>query len=196
MRPSGGSLARKSFGVVILDEAHKARASRGQQGRDDAEAEQPSTIPAQGRARRHERDPRHCDADPARRRGTVGSAVRAWVRARRKCWGSRSMAASGCARSSIRFLTGDRPWPTNETNRWGLFRNPLPPAVEHSVFRDIRNDAGLATSDVLGPRFDASEPRHTHRLPERLSRPSPSATTRSSGASCGGHGRCSRSVAY
>jgi hypothetical protein len=29
-----GALAKKSFGVVILDEAHKARASRGLQGRD------------------------------------------------------------------------------------------------------------------------------------------------------------------
>lgn len=42
----------------------------------------------------------------------------------------------------------------NDTNRWGLFRNPLPPAAEHEVFRDIRNDAGLSTRDVLGPRFD------------------------------------------
>lgn len=55
---------------------------------------------------------------------------------------------------SIRFLTGDRPWPTNDTNRWGLFRNPLPPAAEHSVFRDIRNDAGLPSREVLGPRYD------------------------------------------
>ena len=29
-----GALAKKTFGVVILDEAHKARASRGLQGRD------------------------------------------------------------------------------------------------------------------------------------------------------------------
>ena len=33
---------------------------------------------------------------------------------------------------SIQFLTGARPWPTNDTNRWGLFRNPLPPASEHA----------------------------------------------------------------
>src|ERR1700686_3720230 len=31
-----GALAKKSFGVVILDEAHKARASRGQSGREPA----------------------------------------------------------------------------------------------------------------------------------------------------------------
>lgn len=31
-----GALARKTFGVVILDEAHKARSSRGQSGREAA----------------------------------------------------------------------------------------------------------------------------------------------------------------
>jgi hypothetical protein len=35
-----GALAKKSFGVVILDEAHKARASRGQNGRGAAEPNQ------------------------------------------------------------------------------------------------------------------------------------------------------------
>jgi hypothetical protein len=55
---------------------------------------------------------------------------------------------------SIQFLTGDRAWPQNDTNRWGLFRNPLPPAAEHAVFRDIRSDAALEPRDVLGPRFD------------------------------------------
>ena len=55
---------------------------------------------------------------------------------------------------SIQFLTSQRAWPQNDTNRWGLFRNPLPPAIEHAVFRDIRNDAGLDSKEVLGPRFD------------------------------------------
>ncbi len=36
---------------------------------------------------------------------------------------------------SIQYLTHARPWPGNDTNRWGLFRNPLPPGIEHSVFR-------------------------------------------------------------
>jgi hypothetical protein len=59
---------------------------------------------------------------------------------------------------SIRFLTGDRPWPQNDTNQWALFRNPLPPANEHSVFRDIRNDAQLPSREVIGSRFDALPP--------------------------------------
>ena len=56
---------------------------------------------------------------------------------------------------SIQYLTRARPWPANETNRWGLFRNPLPPASEHRVFRDVREDAGLPSREVLGPRYDA-----------------------------------------
>jgi hypothetical protein len=55
---------------------------------------------------------------------------------------------------SIRFLTGERPWPRADMTQWGLFRNPLPPAVEHAVFRDVRNVAQLEPSEVLGPRFD------------------------------------------
>jgi Helicase conserved C-terminal domain len=57
---------------------------------------------------------------------------------------------------SIEFLTGDRPLPHNETNRWALFRNPLPPANEHALFRDIRNDAGLQGRDV-NAAYEAAE---------------------------------------
>jgi hypothetical protein len=46
----------------------------------------------------------------------------------------------------------------NETSRWGLFRNPLPPAVEHPIFRDVRNDGRLDTREILGPRFDELGP--------------------------------------
>jgi hypothetical protein len=59
---------------------------------------------------------------------------------------------------SIRFLTRERPWPEVDTSRWGLFRNPLPPSFEDSVFRDIRSDASLKTTDVVGPRYDDLRP--------------------------------------
>jgi hypothetical protein len=55
---------------------------------------------------------------------------------------------------AIQYLTGEKEWPRNDTNRWGLFRNPLPPAAEHPVFRDIRSDAALPPQNILGPRFD------------------------------------------
>ena len=56
--------------------------------------------------------------------------------------------------ASIQYLSGDRPWPQGDTVRWALFRNPMPPAAEHAVFRDIRDDAALPTRQVVGPRFD------------------------------------------
>ncbi len=56
------------------------------------------------------------------------------------------------------YLTHARPWPVNDTNRWGLFRNPLPPASEHSVFRDVRSDTGLSTREIVGPRYDNLSP--------------------------------------
>jgi hypothetical protein len=52
------------------------------------------------------------------------------------------------------YLTGARGWPSAETARWALFRTPLPPSTEHAVFRDIRNEASMATNNVNGPRFD------------------------------------------
>ena len=58
----------------------------------------------------------------------------------------------------IQYLSHARPWPANDTNRWGLFRNPLPPASEHGVFRDVRADAGLPTQEIVGPRYDNLSP--------------------------------------
>ena len=96
---------------------------------------------------------------------------------------------------SIQFLTGARPWPHNDTNRWGLFRNPLPPASEHGVFRDIREDAGSPTKEVVGPRYDDLSPSLAGGLPQRLLRCSPSSTIRSCGASCAERDRCWKSAA-
>jgi hypothetical protein len=56
--------------------------------------------------------------------------------------------------SSIQYLSGQRPWPESETGRWSLFRNPLPPAAEHPVFRNIRDDLAIPAGQLLGPRFD------------------------------------------
>src|SRR5216683_3943814 len=71
---------------------------------------------------------------------------------------NRRAGTSYAGDDSIRYLTGGRPWPEADTSRWGLFRNPLPPSFEDSVFRDIRRDAGLKTTDVVGPRYDDLRP--------------------------------------
>jgi superfamily II DNA or RNA helicase len=148
-----GALAKKSFGVVILDEAHKARASRGQSGRDAAKPNNllkfMRTVAANatnvilGTA-----TPIQLDAVE------LWDLLSALNQGAPQVLGRPFDGGEWLREDSIRFLTGDRPWPMNDTNRWGLFRNPLPPASEHVVFRDIRDDAGLATQGVVGPRFD------------------------------------------
>jgi superfamily II DNA or RNA helicase len=148
-----GALAKKSFGVVILDEAHKARASRGQSGRDAARPnnllEFLRTVAANatnvilGTA-----TPIQLDAVE------LWDLLSALNQGAPQVLGRPFDGGEWLREDAIRFLTGDRPWPMSDTNRWGLFRNPLPPASEHAVFRDIRDDAGLATQGVVGPRFD------------------------------------------
>jgi hypothetical protein len=147
-----GALAKKSFGVVILDEAHKARASRGQSGREPAK---PNNLLSFLRR-------------IAANAGSVilGTATPIQLDAV-ELWDMMSALGQGAPQvlgkpfdsewlreESIQFLTGARPWPTADTNRWGLFRNPLPPAVENPVFRDIRDEARLSSREVIGPRFD------------------------------------------
>lgn len=148
-----GALAKKSFGVVVLDEAHKARASRGQNGRGPAvpnrllsflrDVAGKATNVILGTATPIQLDAvelwdllhaLNCGAPHVLGTPFDGSE---WVR-----------------EEAIQYLTGEKEWPRNDTNRWGLFRNPLPPAAEHPVFRDIRSDAALPPQNILGPRFD------------------------------------------
>jgi superfamily II DNA or RNA helicase len=152
-----GALARKRFGVVILDEAHKARASRGQNGR---EAPKPNNLLTFLRiVSREATNVILGTATPIQL-----DAVELWDLlmglgpGAPHVLGAPFDGGEWLREEAIRFLTGDRPWPTSDTNRWSLFRNPLPPAVEHSAFRDIRSDAGLSTRDVVGPRYDELSP--------------------------------------
>lgn len=148
-----GALAKKSFGVVILDEAHKARASRGQNGRGAAEPNQLLRF-LRGAASKATNviigtaTPIQLDAVE------LWDLLNALGQGAPQVLGQPFDGGEWVREESIRYLTGAKAWPMNDTNRWGLFRNPLPPAAEHSVFRDIRNDAGLLSRDVLGPRFD------------------------------------------
>lgn len=152
-----GALAKKSFGVVILDEAHKARASRGMLGR---EAARPNNLlqflrRAAGNATNvilGTATPIQLDAVE------LWDMLAALGQGAPQVFGTPFDGGEWLREEAIQFLTGERPWPVSETNRWGLFRNPLPPAVEHGVFRDIRNDARLSSKDVVGPRYDTLSP--------------------------------------
>jgi hypothetical protein len=137
-----GALAKKSYGVVILDEAHKARASRGMQGRDPPT---PNNLLKflRGIARNAQNvilgtaTPIQLDAVE------LWDLLSALNQGAPQVLGTPSDGGEWTRDESIQFLTDQRPWPQTDTNRWGLFRNPLPPANEHAVFRDIRNDAAL-----------------------------------------------------
>jgi hypothetical protein len=153
-----GALAAKRFGVVILDEAHKARVSR--RTRDGGTEATPNNLMTFLRK-------------VAEKAGSVllGTATPIQLEAV-ELWdlvsglgqgapqvlGSPFNGAEWWREASIQYLSGDRPWPQGDTARWGLFRNPMPPAAEHAVFRDIRDDAALPSRQVVGPRFDELRP--------------------------------------
>jgi superfamily II DNA or RNA helicase len=153
-----GALAKKSFGVVILDEAHKARVRR--QVRDGSTDATPNNLMAFLRK-------------ASERAGSVvlGTAtpiqldaielwdlIAALGQGASHVLGSPFNGAEWWRDSSIQYLSGERPWPQSETGRWALFRNPFPPAAEHRVFRNIRDDFACAPSQVVGPRFDELRP--------------------------------------
>jgi superfamily II DNA or RNA helicase len=152
-----GALAKKTFGVVILDEAHKARASRGQSGREPAKPNRLLEF-LRGVAR-NATSVILGTATPIQL-----DAVELWDLLFALGQGAPQVLGTPFDRGewvrddSIGLLTGARPWPTSDTGRWSLFRNPLPPAAEHGVFRDIRDDAGLSSREVLGPRYDTLRP--------------------------------------
>jgi superfamily II DNA or RNA helicase len=152
-----GALAKKSFGVVILDEAHKARARRGQTGRDAADPNQllrflRGVASKAGSVILGTATP--IQLDPVE----LWDLLSALGQGAPQVLGTPLDGGEWVRDESIRFLTGARPWPMTETSRWGIFRNPLPPGSEHAVFRDIRDDTGLSSRDVLGPRYDALRP--------------------------------------
>src|SRR5215831_9257890 len=152
-----GALIKKSFGVVIVDEAHKARALRGMQGRDPAK---PNNLLVFLRAvARNAQNVIFGTATPIQLDAVeLWDLLSALNQGAPQVLGTHMDGGEWTREESIQFLTGQRAWPQNDTNRWELFRNPLPPASEHAVFRDIRNDAALASREVLGPRFDKLGP--------------------------------------
>jgi hypothetical protein len=152
-----GALAKKSYGVVILDEAHKARASRGMQGSDPPK---PNNLLVFLRAiARNAQSVILGTATPIQLDVVeLWDLLSALNQGAPQVLGTPFDGGEWTREESIQFLTGQRAWPQNDTNRWGLFRNPLPPTSEHAVFRDIRRDAGLDTKEVLGPRFDELGP--------------------------------------
>ncbi|MBY3047332.1 helicase-related protein [Rhizobium leguminosarum] len=153
-----GALAKKSFGVVILDEAHKARASR-ETRRGQTTSTRNNLLDFLHKVARNATNVILGTATPIQLDAVeLWDIIAALSQGAPQVLGTPFDGGEWMRDVSIRLLTGERPWPQNETSRWGLFRNPLPPAAEHSVFRDVRNDARLPPKEVLGPRFDELGP--------------------------------------
>lgn len=149
-----GALAKKSFGVVILDEAHKARAQRETRG-GQTSVKSNNLLEFLRKAARNAGSVILGTATPIQLDAVeLWDLLAALNQGAPQVLGTPFDGGEWMRETSIEFLTGVRPWPSNETAQWGLFRNPLPPATEHAVFRDVRNDARLLQKEVLGPRFD------------------------------------------
>lgn len=145
------TLERMDFSVVILDEAHKARATRG--GPDGAREGTNNLLAWMERVA------------PRAKSLLLGTATPIQLRTE-ELWdlvhllhqGAPQVLGKGFSEWShdgrcIRYLSGARPWPVDAAARWELLRNPLPPATEAALFRDVRRDAGLAANEVRGPQF-------------------------------------------
>ena len=149
-----GALAKKSFGVVILDEAHKARTRRQtRDGETDASLNNLMRFLHQVSAKAGSvllgtATPIQLDAVE------LWDLMAAIGQGAPHVLGSPFNGADWWRDTSIQFLSGQRPWPQSETGRWSLFRNPLPPAGEHPVFRNIRDDFAIPPGQLVGPRFD------------------------------------------
>ncbi|MGQ0444932.1 MAG: helicase-related protein [Beijerinckiaceae bacterium] len=149
-----GALAKKSFGVIILDEAHKARAAREKRG-GQAGPEPNNLLVFLQKAASKAGSVILGTATPIQLDAVeLWDLLAALGQGAPQVLGAPFDGGEWLREDSIKFLTHERPWPSAETARWGLFRNPLPPGAEHPVFRDIRNDAGIAPNKATGPRFD------------------------------------------
>jgi len=153
-----GALARKSFGVVILDEAHKAR-TRRQPREGEVDASQNNLMKFLHQVSRNAGSVLLGTATPIQL-----DAVELWDLMAAIGQGAPHVLGSPFAGgdwwkdTSIQYLSGQRPWPQSETGRWALFRNPLPPANEHRIFRNVRDDFAIPAEQVTGPRFDELGP--------------------------------------
>lgn len=146
-----GLLRSRHFGVVILDEAHKARARRAQDGKREGENNLLAFMEAIAK-----------DAGSV----LLGTAtpiqlnpVELWDLAFLLHKGAPQVLGQGPTewqrQQAIEYLTGARPWPRDELARWGLFRDPLPPRSEHPAIRDIRDSEGLPDGKLQGPRWES-----------------------------------------
>jgi superfamily II DNA or RNA helicase len=145
-------LRDRRFGVVILDEAHKARADRS--GKDGTRVGTKRLLDFMERVAANSENVIIGTATPIQLRAAelhdlvtmlAKGAPHVLGREGSRAWGSDA---------SIEYLTGERPWPEDPTDQWALLRNPLPPASEDAIYRNIRTAHTMPDAQIDGPRFD------------------------------------------
>ncbi len=146
-------LSRMSFGILVLDEVHKARAKRdlnsGIEGHNNLMA---FMIEAAKRAR-------HV---------LVASATPIQLHAV-ELWDIIFMLSQGAphvlGRSSgyrnewvdpavMDYMTGERSLPNHPVTQWELLKNPLAPASDDPFYRQLRSEFGISDQEVVGPRYE------------------------------------------
>jgi hypothetical protein len=150
-----GKLAERSFGVLILDEAHKARAVRRGENLEPEDYNKLMQFMLKAAA--------------ASDSILIGTATPIQLSAV-ELWDLVNMIAQGAGHvlglspsvwahpDSIEYLTGRRSWPTDTDARWELLKNPLPAAAEHGIFRELRTALRIPSSEIRGPKFESLSP--------------------------------------
>jgi ERCC4-related helicase len=169
-----GKLAEMSFGVLILDEAHKARAVRRGEALEPEDYNKLMRFMLKAAA----------TSDSV----LIGTATPIQLSAL-ELWDLVNLIGQGAGQvlglspsawahpNCIEYLAGRRSWPTEPDGRWELLKNPLPPAVEHGVFRELRSALRISPNEIRGPRFESLSPslRSTisRTFPELVERSNP-----------------------
>jgi Helicase conserved C-terminal domain/SNF2-related domain len=138
------------FGTLILDEAHKARKSRGIGNEDEPEANNLYEFMIRAAARA--------------RNVILGTATPIQTHTEELC-DLMEIANAGAEhvlgrlgspwldpKQTLDIITGKRSI-TDEHEAWNLLRNPLPPEKEHYIFGDIRRDL-----EIRGNQFFTDRP--------------------------------------
>lgn len=145
-------LRDKRFGVVLLDEAHKARADRP--GKDGKRTEPKRLLEFMERLAANADHVIIGTATPIQLRAAeLHDLIAMLAKGARHVLGKEG-SRSWISDDAIEYLMGTRPWPKDPTEQWALLRNPLPPASEHGLYRNVRSNHRMADDDVAGPRYE------------------------------------------
>lgn len=144
-----GALLSMSYGMVILDEAHKARRSRGL---NDPEGEPNNLLAFMSEIAKRSKHVLLGTATPIQTNvGELWDLMNVLNSGAAHVLGGPMMTDWKGEATSKDLLTGERIL-ADEAGAWSLIRNPLPPGREHWLFNQIRADLG-----VPGREFATSE---------------------------------------